>query len=160
MARNKGERLPPDAVLDGRGRPTTDPKVFYAEPPGAILPFGAHKGSGLSFFCEILAGSLTGGHASNPRSPTADRLVNNMLSLAFDPAAFGDPDAFADDVAQLVDWVKASPPISPDRKVLLPGEIEESVRRDRLTNGLPIDDATWRALSETAASFGVSTPTG
>ena len=160
MARNKGERLPPDAVLDGRGRPTTDPKVFYADPPGAILPFGAHKGSGLSFFCEILAGSLTGGHASNPRSPTADRLVNNMLSLAFDPAAFGDPDAFADDVAQLVHWVKASPPISPDGKVLLPGEIEESVRRERLANGLPIDDATWRALSETAASLGVSTPTG
>lgn len=83
-----------------------------------------------------------------------------MLSLAFDPAAFGDPVAFAEDVAQLVDWVKASPPISPDRKVLLPGEIEESVRRERLANGLPIDDATWRALSETAASFGVSTPTG
>ena len=51
-----------------------------------------------------------------------------MLSLAFDPAAFGDPDAFADDVTQLVEWVKAAPPIVPDGKVLLPGEIEEDVR--------------------------------
>ena len=66
VAKNKGEQLPPGLVLDGKGRPTTDPKAFYAEPPGAILPFGGHKGSGLSFFCEILAGSLTGGHASNP----------------------------------------------------------------------------------------------
>jgi uncharacterized oxidoreductase len=49
-------------VLDGHGRSTTDPEVFYANPPGAILPIGGHKGSGLSFFCEILAGSLTGGH--------------------------------------------------------------------------------------------------
>ena len=112
-------------MLDGHGRPTTDPEVFYAEPPGAILPFGGHKGSGLSFFCEILAGSLTGGRASNPRSPTAERLVNNMLSLAFDPSAFGDTEAFADDVSQLVEWVKASPPIRPGGKVLLPGEIEE-----------------------------------
>jgi uncharacterized oxidoreductase len=158
IARNKGEPLPPDAVLDGRGRPTIDPKVFYGNPPGAILPFGGHKGSGLSFFCEILAGSLTGGHASNPRSPTADRLVNNMLSLAFDPQAFGDPDAFADDVAQLVDWVKASPPVAAGGKVLVPGEIEDSLRRERIAEGLPIDDATWLALCATAASVGVSPP--
>jgi hydroxycarboxylate dehydrogenase B len=159
IARNKGERLPPDAVLDGHGRPTTDPKVFYGSPPGAILPFGGHKGSGLSIFCEILAGSLTGGHASNPNAPTAERLVNNMLSLAFDPAAFGDPDAFVDDVTQLVDWVKASPPIAPGGKVMLPGEIEDSLRRERLAEGLPVDDATWLALCATAASVGVSPPT-
>jgi uncharacterized oxidoreductase len=156
VARNKGEQLPPGLVLDGKGRPTSDPDVFYGEPPGAILPFGGHKGSGLSFFCEILAGSLTGGHASNPNSATADRLVNNMLSLAFDPAAFGDPDAFADDVVQLVEWVKAAPPSTPGGKVLLPGEIEDEVRRERAANGLPIDDATWRAISATAASLGVS----
>lgn len=158
VARNKGEQLPPGIVLDGQGRPTTDPEAFYATPPGAILPFGGHKGSGLSFFCEILAGSLTGGYASNPGSPTADRLVNNMLSLAFDPAAFGDPDAFAEDLIKLVDWVKSSPPQPPASKVLLPGEIEESVRRERVAKGLPIDDATWRALCATAASLGVSAP--
>jgi LDH2 family malate/lactate/ureidoglycolate dehydrogenase len=81
-----------------------------------------------------------------------------MLSLVFDPAAFGDPDAFADDVTQLVEWVKASPPIAPGRKVLLPGEIEEGLRRERLAEGLPVDDATWLALSATAASVGVSPP--
>src|SRR5947209_14479181 len=70
-------------------------------------------GSGLSLFCEILAGALTGGLASNPRAPTADRLVNNMLSLVFDPSAFGDGGAFEADVRRLIDWVKASAPISP-----------------------------------------------
>lgn len=158
VARNKGEHLPPGLVLDGHGRPTTDPDVFYASPPGAILPFGGHKGSGLSFFCEILAGSLTGGRASNPNTPTAERLVNNMLSLAFDPSAFGDPETFADDVTRLVEWVKASPPIAPDGRVLLPGEIEGDMRRERMAKGLPIDDATWRAICAVAASFGVSAP--
>ena len=158
VARNKGERLPPGLVLDGHGRPTTDPDAFYADPPGAILPFGGHKGSGLSFFCEILAGSLTGGQASNPKSTTADRLVNNMLSLAFDPAAFGDADAFDDDLTRLVGWVKAAQPSTPGGEALLPGEAEEWARRERLDKGLPIDDATWRALSMTAASLGVPTP--
>jgi uncharacterized oxidoreductase len=81
-----------------------------------------------------------------------------MLSLAFDPAAFGDPDAFADDVAQLVEWIKASPPVMPGGKVLLPGEMEEGVRRERMANGLPIDDATWRGLSATAASLDLALP--
>jgi uncharacterized oxidoreductase len=158
VARNKGDQLPPGLVLDGQGQPTTDPEAFYAKPPGAILPFGGHKGSGLSLFCEILAGSLTGGRASNPGSPTADRLVNNMLSIVFDPAALSDVDAFADDVTQLIQWVKATPPLTQGGKVLLPGEIEEDIRRERMSKGLPIDDATWTAMSETAASLGVAIP--
>ena len=80
-----------------------------------------------------------------------------MLSLAFDPAAFGDPDAFANDLTRLVEWVKASPPSTPGGEVMLPGEVEERVRRERIDKGLPIDDATWRALSMTAASLGVPT---
>ena len=50
IARNRGEALEPGIVIDGKGRPTTDPDAFYAEPPGAIFPFGGHKGSGLSVF--------------------------------------------------------------------------------------------------------------
>ena len=158
VARNKGERLAGGLVLDGHGQPTTDPESFYASPPGAILPFGGHKGSGLSFFCEVLAGSLSGGFASNPQTPTAGRLVNNMLSLAFDPDAFGSAEAFAEDVRRLAGWVKASPPIELGGKVLLPGEIEIATRRDREINGLPIDDETWRRISVSAASLGVTSP--
>ena len=157
VARNKGEKLASGMVLDGHGRPTTDPEAFYADPPGAILPFGGHKGSGLSFFCEVLAGSLSGGFASNPQSPTAGRLVNNMLSLVFDPAAFGSAEAFAEDVTRLIGWTKATPPIEPGGKVLLPGEIEEQTRRERTAKGLPIDAETWRKIELTATSLGVAT---
>ncbi len=158
VARNKGEQLAEGLVLDGHGQPTTDPEAFYASPPGAILPFGGHKGSGLSFFCEVLAGSLSGGFASNPMSPTAGRLVNNMLSLAFDPDAFGSAETFAEDVTRLAGWAKASPPVESGGKVLLPGEIEIATRRDREINGLPIDDETWRRMTASAASLGVSSP--
>jgi uncharacterized oxidoreductase len=158
VARNKREQLPPGMLLDGHGRPTTDPEAFYADPPGAILPFGGHKGSGLSFFCEVLAGSLSGGFASNPQSATAGRLVNNMLSLVFDPSAFGSADAFAKDVTRLVGWIKSTPPIEPGGKVLLPGETEEQTRSDRRVKGLPIDGETWRKIKVSAASLGVAIP--
>lgn len=158
VARAKKEKLPADAVLDGAGQPTDDPEAFYASPPGAILPFGGHKGSGLSFFCEVLAGSLTGGHASNPGSPTAGRLVNNMLTLICDPAAFGERTAFADDLSQLVAWAKASPPLDPEGEVLLPGEAEERSRREREAKGIPIDPETWRRIAAAAASLAVPVP--
>jgi uncharacterized oxidoreductase len=156
VARNKRESLPAGSVLDGYGRLTTDPEAFYGQPPGSILPFGGHKGSGLSFFCEVLAGSLTGGHASNPQSPTAGRLVNNMLSIALDPAALDESHGFSNDLAALTAWVKGSPPIEPGGVVLLPGEIEAATRARRNVEGVPIDDATWAAIAGTARKLGVA----
>lgn len=158
LARNKGEMLPAGVLIDGKGWPTNDPNVFYADPPGAILPFGAHKGSGLSFFCEILAGSISGGFASNPQSPTANRLVNNMLSIVFDPAAFGSAEAFAEDVARLAGWSKASPPANSHQAVLLPGEIERQTYAKRVADGLPVDVETWEQIIVTATSLGVPIP--
>ncbi len=155
VARNQGKRLPENAVLDGRGAATTDPETFYADPPGAIFPFGGHKGSGLSFFCEILAGCLTGGFASNPEAPTANRLVNNMLSIAFDPESLAGQSFFDEDMSRLTEWTKASPPIVPGGGVLLPGEIEAKVRAERTANGIPIDAESWEQLVGTARRLGI-----
>ena len=155
MMRNKGESLPANSVIDGTGAPTTDANLFYADPPGAILPFGAHKGSGLSFFCEVLAGSLTGGFASNPDNPTSHRLVNNMLSIAFDPSVFEGSDFFMKDVHRLVEWVCGSPPMSAGGSVLLPGEVEAQTRELRKTEGIPVDSVTWSQLAATATELGV-----
>ena len=158
VALNAGDTIAPGAILDGAGRPTTDPAAFYAEPPGAILPFGGHKGSGLSMFCEILAGALTGGGISHPGNPSAGRLVNNMLSLAFDPAAFGTEHNFAAEIRRLADWVKASRPANPGGEVLLPGEIEARTRARRSQHGVPLDAVTWNQLAASARSLGVAMP--
>ena len=66
VAPNRGEMLPPGCTIDSEGRPNRDPAVFYGPPPGALLPFGGHKGYGLSVFCEIFAGALTGGQTTHP----------------------------------------------------------------------------------------------
>ena len=160
VARNKGEGVPPGFLLDGRGCPTTDPEAFYASPPGAILPFGGHKGSGLSFFCEVLAGALTGGGSSHPENKTARRLVNNMLTLAFDPAGFGSDEAFAGDLRRLVAWIKESPPASADGEVLLPGEVERRTRAERERLGIPLDPETRRQIAGAGARVDVPAPAG
>lgn len=157
ISRNKKEQLQPGLVIDGQGHPTTDPERFYASPPGAIFPFGGHKGSGLSFMCEVLAGSLSGGASSHPENETASRLVNNMLTLAFKPSSFSD-DFFDDDVARLIKWTKSSPPIEADGEVLLPGELEEKTYAIRSRDGIPMDAETLRQLAEVADSYAIPLP--
>ncbi len=53
--KREGKPLPPDAAVDAEGRPTTDPNAAVA-----LLPFGAHKGYGLSLLNELVA-ALIGG---------------------------------------------------------------------------------------------------
>src|SRR5205807_8934658 len=103
VALNKGAAVPENCIIDSRGLPTTDPRVFYADPPGAILPIAGHKGYGLAVLCEVLAGALTGGGCSNPAH--ADRVVNGMLSVYLDVARFQDEAAFAGEVNRFVAWV-------------------------------------------------------
>ena len=113
VARNKGETLPPGLVLDGAGRPTTDPAAFYARPAGRDLSLRRPQGIGPLLLLRD-PGRLAHRRlrSSHPKSPTAGRLVNNMLSLAFDPAAFGGTELFDGDVKRLIAWAKASPPSS------------------------------------------------
>ena len=132
VAQNKGELVPEGCLIDGQGRPTRDPAALFADPPGALLTVGGHKGYGLSIFCEVLAGALTGGGSSHPDNPDADRVVNNMLSILIDPGRMAGMAALASDLARLEGWVKASPPAAPGGEILFPGEPERRLRARRL----------------------------
>lgn len=153
VALNKGVAVPEGCLIDANGQPTTDPRVFYADPPGAILSIGGHKGYGLAVLCEVLAGALTGGGCSDPRH--ADRVINGMLSIYLDPARFGDDAAFGAEVSRLIAWVKSSAPASPDSTILMPGEIEERTRAARLRDGIEIDETTWAQLLGAAGTVGL-----
>jgi hydroxycarboxylate dehydrogenase B len=158
VAKNRGEALPEGATIDARGRPNRDPAAFYGPPQGALLPFGGHKGYGLSVFCEILAGALTGGQTTHPDHATAAHLSNNMLSVVFDPAAFCGEESFRDEIARFAAWVKASPPADRGEAVELPGEPERRTRREREREGIPLDATTCRQLADCAGALGVPVP--
>jgi uncharacterized oxidoreductase len=153
VALTKGSTVPEGCIIDAEGRPTNDPRVFYADPPGSILSIAGHKGYGLGVITELLAGALTGGGASNPAH--AGQVLNNMLSIYLRPDAFGEEAAFSLEVERFVDWVKSADRIHPDQDILMPGEIEARTRAARLHHGLEIDAATWDALAGTARSLGL-----
>lgn len=153
VALNKGVPVPANCLIDAQGRPTTDPRVFYADPPGAILSIAGHKGYGLGVVCEVLAGALTGGGCSNPAN--ADRVVNGMLSIYLDGSFFQSDAAFTAEVQRFIAWVKSSAKVSPDGEILMPGEIEERTRAQRLLEGIDLDESTWSQIRATALAVGM-----
>lgn len=141
-------------LVDAQGHPSTDPRVMWrGEPAGAIRPFAGRKGWALSVMCELLGGALTGGGAQDGRFN--DAIVNNMLTLAFDPAQLGTGGALEHEIASLARWVRASPQAGPGGGILLPGEPERRIAQTRDRDGVPLPRATLRQLAECAESLGV-----
>jgi hydroxycarboxylate dehydrogenase B len=153
VALNQGVSVPANCLIDAAGRPTTDPKVFYADPPGAILSSAGHKGYGLAVLCDVLAGALTGGGCSNPVN--ADRVVNGMLSIILDGSCFQTDAVFAAEINRFIAWVKSSATAMPDGEILLPGEPEERTKARRLREGIDLDDTTLAQLLDTARAVGL-----
>ena len=151
VARNKGESVRPDTIIDKDGNPTTDPNHFYAG--GALLPVGGHKGYGLNVVADILAGAFSGGGCTKPG---VAQLVNCLTSIAIDPAPFTDHDVYIEEIKRYSDWVTGSPPKDPDGKVLLPGDVEHQTREQRGREGIPLDPSTWDQIVESGESVGLS----
>ena len=170
VASNGGKPVPPGSLIEPDGTLSSDPVTLYgpiegthvrdaAQGAGALRTFGEHKGSGLAFMCEILAGCLTGGGTSGPiPGGKRTRIANGMLSIYLDPGSFG-AEHFADAARDYATYVKASRPATPGGEVLLPGEPERRNRAARLPDGVPLQAKTWAAICATAAELGVTLPT-
>ena len=156
VARNQGALLPEGAIIDNEGRPTRDPEAFFTDPPGALTTAAGHKGYGLALFVEVLAGGLTGGGSGHPDNPTADRPINNLLSILIDPERMAGAAALAADLERLCAYVTASPPAQPGGAVLLPGEVERRTKAERLAHGIPLDPNTLAQLRGAARAVGLS----
>src|SRR5215469_3101739 len=155
VARNKGEQLKPGTLLDGAGKPTTDPGAMYRQPRGAVLTFGEHKGYALAFVCEMLAGALCGSGTMRPERQGAGTATNGMLTIVIDPSRLIDRQWLRDEIAAMTAYITASPPAHPDEPVLIPGDPERLTRAERLAHGVPIDEETWRELVEAARGINV-----
>ena len=151
VALNRGELIPDGCVIDREGQPTNDPNVFYAD-PGAILPIAGHKGYGLSVVTEILAEAFTGNGCSDTH---AERLCNGMLTILLDPARLPAERPFDAEVQRFIAFVKSARPARPGGEVLMPGEVEDRARAERLRDGIPLEDTTRAQLLSAARTLGI-----
>jgi uncharacterized oxidoreductase len=155
VAFNKGEPLAPGCMLDAHGNPTTDPVYGVLEPLGALLPFGQHKGFGLSLVCELLGGALAGGHSVDGPADGKRRVLNGMLTILIDPARIADRALFEQQAQRTVDWITASPPQPGVDRLLVAGEPEREASARRQAQGIPVDERTWAEILQAAETLGV-----
>lgn len=155
LALARGEQLPEGQLVDGQGRPTTDPAAYYAEPRGAILPFGGHKGYALAVLADVLAGAVGGGCCSHAG---CERVANGWFALLVDPDAFSGRAFYDEQVASLAAWLRESRPRDGFGEVLLPGEPEDRTQAGREAAGIPVEAATWQRLAALADALGVAVP--
>ncbi len=157
VAELAGEPCPPGWLLDAAGEPTTDPGVRRAEPPGSILPVGGsdhgYKGFGLGLLLDLLVGGLSGGCC--PPAPPDAPGTNNVLMTVWDPAQFGGTDHFLAQAGGLLEFVRSTPLRDPDSPIRLPGDRSGQLRAERREHGIPLDQGTWRALTELARRLDV-----
>ena len=169
VASQGGKPVPQDALITPDGQLSGDPAVLYGPVEGstvrdpgngrgALRAFGEHKGSGIAFMCEILAGCLTGSPTAGPL-PESKRggIVNGMLSFYLVPAHFAAP-RLAETARDFAAYVKASRAASPGAEVLVPGEAEARTRIARLRDGVPLPADAWAGIRAAGDALGAAPP--
>ena len=154
----EGKSLPPNAAVDKHGTPTTDPKQV-----AALLPFGAHKGYGLSLINELL-GAFIGGSLPTLRSRpdkvavgSGEKTTCNFFFQVIAPDALssgmfaGGRDQTANVKAVIEDILGHG-----NDQCILPGQIEaEAAKKSRAAGGLLFTEAEIEQFGELAEKASV-----
>ena len=143
-ARRRGQTLPAGWALDAEGRPTTDPAGAVT-----LLPFGGHKGYGISVLVDLLTAGLAASTIGlDVRQGANDRehAGQSFFMLALDPAAFGGVAALKARSDALTRQAHGLRPAEGYERVLVPGELEHRAAEQRRASGIPLHDEDWAAL--------------
>jgi LDH2 family malate/lactate/ureidoglycolate dehydrogenase len=149
VARAREVEVPDGAVIDSSGYPSVNPNDFYDG--GALLAFGAHKGSGLSILAQLIGAGLIGATAD---TLTGHRGGNGPLIIAMDVAAFSDPALFSERVANQCNEIRTAEPAVGFDQVQMPGDPEFINRVNRERDGIPVPDSTWAEILRLHAALG------
>ncbi len=138
LARTKGEPLPQGVAVDTRGRPTVDPSAALE---GAFLPWGGHRGSGLSLAVQLL-GMLVG-------SATVIHDVSNfgLFFLVIDPDVLLPDGDYRARVSELRRAIAANRPLPGMPHVRVPGDGSLQRRRNAIAIGkVNLDEIVYERI--------------
>ncbi len=147
VAKSKNQQLPDGYILDESGVPSNNPDDFYTG--GALLAFGAHKGSAFSLLTCLpsgLAGTI------NPESGAVAGAYMNLMNIeTFTPLG-----PYEKGVRIFLDGIKETPTNGEVDEVLAPGDFEHQSRTHRLEQGVEVPDPIYNQLHECAKNLGIS----
>ena len=161
MKLNENRSIPQGWAWNADGIVTTDPKA--ASEGGSIIPIGGHKGSGITVAVDLFTGVLSGFHFAEQIgglfTSDSDPEGCSCIMMALDVTRILGPEVL-DRAEELIRWLKESPLAREVEEIVMPGEPEQRMRKQRLKTGIPISDYDIQQLKETARRQGVNSPFG
>lgn len=155
-----GKPLPPGWAVDGAGNTITESaramEYIFKHAEGGLTPLGgtaamsSHKGYGLALMAQVLGGTLGGSALAvrhQARRGAGDPDDVGHFFLALNPDAFREAGSFEDDMDELIDTMRDTPPADPGRPVLVPGDPEMRARAERASLGLALAPALLERLA-------------
>ena len=168
IAQRSGKPVPEGWIQDKDGDISTDPHELKGG--GSLLPLGSnrdhgsHKGFGLSATVDILSAVLSGANygpwvppfvsfLEPPTDPVGKGIGHFIGAMRVD--GFRPVEEFKTHLDNWIERFKSAKTISPDQKVIIPGEPELEAELFRKINGIPIIVAVYTDLNALAKKLGV-----
>lgn len=151
-AKDTGSAIPAGWAMNAGGDHATDPSDV-----ATLTPMAGAKGSGLSLMIEVLSSVLV----ANPVISTAlggGKGSMNGAALAIRVEAFGSPQVFATQIAELAARLKNLPKAPGTDEILMPGERGFRLSQARMHAGIPVAHGTLDRLTQLSNRFGVPQP--
>jgi len=141
-AKTANKLVAPDVGYDSNGKGTTDPAQIM---DGALRSFDrSHKGSGLAFVVQALAGPLVS--ASFAGLEDVESNWGNLV-IVIDPKLVNEKNTFLQKVSDLAHRIRGSKRLNPHIPVSLPGDKGNSISKEALkSNSIEIDENLWNEL--------------
>lgn len=136
LAKRLGVPVAGGWIADKDGVPvleeTVVPDDYFMLPTGGSRENGAHKGSSLGIWVEIMCGLLGAtGAGTNRKGPASHHFV------AYNVEAFTDLESFKDDMDTYMKSVRETPPIPGAERVVYAGLPEQEEENERRKHGIP-----------------------
>lgn len=147
LAMKKGEKIPMDWATDRKGQATDDPKKAFE---GYLLPTGGFKGLGLAYAIDLFSGLLTGGSYSHDvesmyeKKEETSHTGHFMIALNLE-AIIGKED-YLTEMDNYYAKLKATPMISNNEELYLPGELEQDKYEYSLKHGIDLPIKIYEEL--------------
>jgi len=156
--RAEGREFEHPWLLDGEGRPSTDPNAFFADPPGTLAALGApsapHKGFALGLLIEALTSAL-GGYG---RADGATGWGAAVFVLVLDPRHFGGTEPFLRETGWMAEAVHSNPPAPGGPPPRLPGAGALRRKAEQLAAGIALHPSIPPVLEARGRAAGVPLP--
>ncbi len=152
LAQKLGNKIPWFWGCDFAGNSTVDPNAVLNG--GFLKWIGSYKGYGLALLIEALTSVLSGGKFGKETPPLEDfgtgPIISNAMAIVIDPSRFISAQSFADRMIELKTQLKGSKLAAGANEILLPGEMEFRLKRERENLGIPIGKVNWDELAKLA----------